>query len=191
MKGEDAERCSPNHKIQLGLNIGTRLPAMIRNHLTVPSWTYSVVVSASNHHHSHDIMTIMLVKTSHRALLDIFSSGPSLDPGITKSPHQRRCWVPSNRGAPHLCKSAIWRLILIITILITFFRQEQLTAASSFGERQNPLLIITNNIITFLMMKSKINSPPPPLQLALEVVLEPTENRPLTMRPTLEDLEMF
>ena len=40
-------------------------------------------------------------------------------------------------------------------------------------------------------MRSKINSPPPPLQLALEVVLGPTENRPLTMRPTLEDLEMF
>ena len=36
LKGEDAERCSPNYKIQLGLNIGTRLPAMIRNHLTVP-----------------------------------------------------------------------------------------------------------------------------------------------------------
>ena len=96
-------------------------------------------------------LTIMLVKTSHRALLDIFSGGPSLDPGIAKPPHQRRCRVPSDRGAPYLGKSAIWRLISI-TILITFFRQEQLTAASSFGERQKPLLIITNNIITFLMM---------------------------------------
>ena len=134
----------------------------------------------------------MLVKTSHRALLDIFSGGPSLDPGISKPPHQRRCWVPSNRGTAHLGKSAIWRLILIITILITFFRQEQLTAASSFGERQKTLLIITNNnIITFLMMRSKSNSPPPPLQLALEVALEPMENRPLTVKPTLEDLVMF
>ena len=42
LKGEDAERCSPNYKIQLGLNIGvTRLPVMTRNNLTVPSWTYS------------------------------------------------------------------------------------------------------------------------------------------------------
>ena len=41
------------------------------------------------------------------------------------------------------------------------------------------------------MMWNENNSPPPPLQLALEVALEPTENRPLTMRPTLEDLEMF
>ena len=47
LKGEDAERCSPNYKIQLGLNIDTRLPAMIRNHLTVPSWTSSVVGPAS------------------------------------------------------------------------------------------------------------------------------------------------
>ena len=109
LKGEDAERCSPNYKIQLGLNIGTR-PMNL---------------------------TIMLVKTSHRALLDIFSSRPSLDPGISKPPHQRRCRVPSDRGAAHLGKSAIWRLISI-TILITFFRQEQLTAASSFGERQKP-----------------------------------------------------
>ena len=41
------------------------------------------------------------------------------------------------------------------------------------------------------MMWNENNSPPPPLQLALEVVLEPMENHPLTMRPTLEDLEMF
>ena len=136
-------------------------------------------------------LTIMLANSSHRALLDIFSSGPSLDPGIAKPPHQRRCWVPSDRGAPHLGKSAIWRLILISNILITFFKQEQLITASSFEERQIPLLIITNNIITFIMMRSKYNSPPPPLQLALEVVLEPMENHPLTMRPTLEDLEMF
>ena len=113
LKGEDAERCSPNYKIQLGLNIDRRLPAMIRNHLTVPSWTSSVVVPASNHHHSHDIMTIIQVKSSHRALLDIFSGGPSLDPGIAKPPHQRRCRVPSDRGAAHLGKSAIWRLISI------------------------------------------------------------------------------
>ena len=55
LKGEAAERCSPNYKLQLGSNIGLiRLPVMTRNHLTVPSWTYSVVFPASNHHHSHE-----------------------------------------------------------------------------------------------------------------------------------------